>query len=180
MTNTFFWAKYRPQNKLVYRLRFIRVIKWGRDDGCQSLSQHGLLGNTINKRLKWFSPQGLALWCAVGAVTSPPPPPPLPGKPKLLWHPVRLIKDGGCVDLSMDTMHPKATLDLKALLLLSLFYLLQPKLKIVCHFFFDNGKGPLFGNMSWHLMVIVCQCAFKPSFIHLKWHWKLFFKSMQK
>ena len=31
----------------------------------------------------------------------------LPGNPKLMWHPARLIKEGGCVDLSMDTLHLK-------------------------------------------------------------------------
>ena len=31
----------------------------------------------------------------------------LPVNPKLLWHPARLIKEGGCVDLCMDTMHLK-------------------------------------------------------------------------
>ena len=31
----------------------------------------------------------------------------LPGIPKLVWHPARLINEGGCVDLSMDTLHLK-------------------------------------------------------------------------
>ena len=31
----------------------------------------------------------------------------LPGNPKLVWHPAYLIKEGGCVDLSMDTLHLK-------------------------------------------------------------------------
>ena len=29
----------------------------------------------------------------------------LPGNPKLVWHPACLIRDGGCEDLSMDTIH---------------------------------------------------------------------------
>ena len=29
------------------------------------------------------------------------------GNPKLVWHPARLIKEGGCVDLLMDTRHLK-------------------------------------------------------------------------
>ena len=28
----------------------------------------------------------------------------LPGNPELVWHPARIIKEGGCVDLSIDTM----------------------------------------------------------------------------
>ena len=36
----------------------------------------------------------------------------LPGCPKLVWHPARLIKEGVCVDLSMDTLHLKYPLDL--------------------------------------------------------------------
>ena len=31
----------------------------------------------------------------------------LPGNPELMWHPARLKKEGGCVDLSMDTLHLK-------------------------------------------------------------------------
>ena len=34
----------------------------------------------------------------------------LPGNPKWVWHPTRLIKERGCVDLSMDTLHQKDTL----------------------------------------------------------------------
>ena len=34
----------------------------------------------------------------------------LPGNPKLVWHPARLIKERGFVNLSMDTMHLKDTL----------------------------------------------------------------------
>ena len=49
----------------------------------------------------------------------------LVGSPKLVWHPACLIKEGGYVDLSMDTLHlkiPWFSLDLNALLLLSLFF----------------------------------------------------------
>ena len=31
----------------------------------------------------------------------------LPGNPKLVWNPARLIQKGGCVDLSLDTMRLK-------------------------------------------------------------------------
>ena len=34
----------------------------------------------------------------------------LPGSPKLVWHSARLIKEGGCVDQSMDTLHLKYSL----------------------------------------------------------------------
>ena len=29
----------------------------------------------------------------------------LPGNPKLMWHPARGIKEWGCLDLSMDSLH---------------------------------------------------------------------------
>ena len=29
----------------------------------------------------------------------------LPGNPKQAWHPDCIMKEGACVDLSMDTMH---------------------------------------------------------------------------
>ena len=51
------------------------------------------------------------------------------------------LQEGGCVDLSMDTMH------LKYLFILPLF-LLSPKIIIV--FFFNNDKEPLFDNILWH------------------------------
>ena len=35
-------------------------------------------------------------WCEIGA-----------GKLSLVWHPARCIIDGGCVDLSVDTMSLK-------------------------------------------------------------------------
>ena len=33
----------------------------------------------------------------------------LQGKPKLVWHPARLIKEGVRVNLSMDTIHLKGS-----------------------------------------------------------------------
>ena len=31
----------------------------------------------------------------------------VPGNPELVWHPARIIKERGCVDLSMDILHLK-------------------------------------------------------------------------
>ena len=48
----------------------------------------------------------------------------LPGNPRLVWHPARLVKKRGCVDLSLDTLHqniPWSSLDLKSALTLPLF-----------------------------------------------------------
>ena len=48
--------------------------------------------------------------------------------PQLVWHPARLIKEWGCVDLSMDTLHldiPWSSLYQKALLLLYLFFFIH-------------------------------------------------------
>ena len=71
-----------------------------------------------------------------------------PGNPKLAWHPARLIKEWGCVDLSMDTMHLKDPLVFfgfeGSAFSLPLF-LLSHALSL----FFNNGKGPLYGKM-WH------------------------------
>ena len=47
----------------------------------------------------------------------------LTGNPKLMWYIAHLIKEDGCVDLSMDTMNLKIlkiSMNLKALLLSSL------------------------------------------------------------
>ena len=60
----------------------------------------------------------------------------LPGNPKRVWHPAGLLKEGGGVHLFMDTMYlkiPKFTFDLKALLLLSFFLLLSPRIIMPCH-----------------------------------------------
>ena len=60
----------------------------------------------------------------------------LPGNPKLVWHPARLIKEGGCVDLSMDTMHLKDPLVLfgseDSAFTLPLF-LLSLRIIMLCH-----------------------------------------------
>ena len=59
----------------------------------------------------------------------------LPGNPKLVWNPARLIKEGGCMDLSMDTMHLKDPLVLfgceGSALSLPLF-LLSPRINMLC------------------------------------------------
>ena len=58
------------------------------------------------------------------------------GNPKLVWHTARLIKDGGCVDLSMDTLHLKYPLILVrpegSALTLPLF-LLSPRIIMLSH-----------------------------------------------
>ena len=60
----------------------------------------------------------------------------LPGNPKLVWNSVRLIKGGGCVDLSMDTLHLKYPLVLfgseGSALTLPLF-LLSHRMIMLCH-----------------------------------------------
>ena len=60
----------------------------------------------------------------------------LPGNPKPVWYPARLIKEGGCVDLSMDTLHLKYPLVLfgseGSALTLPLF-LLSPRIIMLCH-----------------------------------------------
>ena len=60
----------------------------------------------------------------------------LPGNPKLVWHPVRLIKEGGCVDLSMDTQHLKYSLVVlvyEGSALTLPLVLLSPRIIMVCH-----------------------------------------------
>ena len=70
-----------------------------------------------------------------------------------IWHlPARLIKEGGCVDLSMHTMILKDPSVLSgpegsALTHLFSFFHLE------CYalpLFFNNDKGTLFGNILWH------------------------------
>ena len=54
--------------------------------------------------------------------------------PKLMCHPDRFIKEEGCVDLSMDTLHLKYPLVLfgsEEFVTLSLF-LLSPKIIMLC------------------------------------------------
>ena len=59
----------------------------------------------------------------------------LPGNPKLKLHTARLIKEGGCVDLSMDNMHLKDPLVIfgseGSALTLPLF-LLPPRMILLC------------------------------------------------
>ena len=81
---------------------------------------------------------------------------------KVVLSPARLIKEGGCVDLSMDTLHLRYPLVLfgsKGSALLS------PRM-IVLSLLFNNDKGPLYANVVWHCMTFVCRCAFKHLFIH--------------
>ena len=56
--------------------------------------------------------------------------------PKLVWHPAYNIKEWGCVDLSMDTLHLKYPLVLfgseGSALTLPLF-LLSPRIIMLCH-----------------------------------------------
>ena len=60
----------------------------------------------------------------------------LPGNPKAGGHPSDLIKEGGCVDLSMDTLHLKNPLVLfgseGSAPTLPLFLLL-PRIFMLCH-----------------------------------------------
>ena len=87
----------------------------------------------------------------------------LPGNPRLVWHPARLINDGGCVELSMDTMHllnsPRVLFGSEGS---AQTFSLSPFTKNYYAFslFFNNDKGQLFGNILWY------QIAFKPLFIH--------------
>ena len=60
----------------------------------------------------------------------------LPGNSKLVWHPARLIKEGGCVVLSMHTLHLKYPLVLfgseGSALTLPLSPL-SPRIIMLCH-----------------------------------------------
>ena len=60
----------------------------------------------------------------------------LPGNPKLVWHPARLIKEGECVDMTMGTLHLKYHLVLfgseGSALALPLF-LLSPRIIMLCY-----------------------------------------------
>ena len=94
----------------------------------------------------------------------------LPGNPKLVRHPARLIKEGGYADLSMDTLHLEYPFILLgsegSALTLPLFLLsLFTKNNYALSLFFNNNKGPLFANILWHYMTFVCRCAFIHSFI---------------
>ena len=60
----------------------------------------------------------------------------LPVNPKLVWHPARLIKEGGCVDLSMDTLRLNLPLVLfvseGSAITITLFRL-SPRMIMLCH-----------------------------------------------
>ena len=94
----------------------------------------------------------------------------LPGNPKLVWHPARLIKEGGCVDLSVDTLHLKDPLVLfgseGSALSLPLFHL-SHRIIMLCHCSSTVTKDHflvIFYITKWPSFV--CRCASKPSFTH--------------
>ena len=75
----------------------------------------------------------------------------LPGNHKLAWRPARLIKEGECMDLSLDALHLKDPLVLfgsEDFVLTVPLFLLSPRILMLCH------------------LTFVYQCAFKHSFIH--------------
>ena len=60
----------------------------------------------------------------------------LPGNSRLLWHPVRFIKGGGCVDLSVDTMHlkdPLVLFEFESSVLSLPPFLLSSRINMLCH-----------------------------------------------
>ena len=60
----------------------------------------------------------------------------LPGNPNLVWHPACLPKEGGCVDLSMNALHPKDPLILfgsEGSALTLPHFLLSPRIIMLCH-----------------------------------------------
>ena len=75
----------------------------------------------------------------------------LPGNPKLVWHLAHLVREWGCVDRSMDTLHLKDPVVLfgseGSTLTLPLFRL-SPR--IILSLFFNSDKGPLFANILWY------------------------------
>ena len=93
------------------------------------------------------------------------------GNPKLAWHPARLIRQWGCVDLSMDTMHLKYPLVLfgceGSALTLPLL-LLSPRIIMLCHcsstMTEDHFLILYYGTKCE--MTSACRSAFKHSFIH--------------
>ena len=104
--------------------------------------------------------KGHTLWCAVGAGTS---------RRTLSWsqwHHARLIKEWGCVDLSMNTLHLKYPLVLfgceGSALTLPLF-LLSPRIIMLCHCSSTMTKDHfllMLYDTKWPL------CAIKHLFIH--------------
>ena len=92
----------------------------------------------------------------------------IPGNPRLVMHPARLIEEWGCVDLSMVTLHLKYPLVLFGYegSALSLPLLLSPRRIMLCQFF-NYDKGPLFASIcgaGWPLCVDVPLNTY--SFIH--------------
>ena len=60
----------------------------------------------------------------------------LPGKSKLVRHPAHLIKEWGCVDLLMDTLHlkyPLVLLGFEGSALILPLFLLLPGIDMICH-----------------------------------------------
>ena len=107
------------------------------------------------------TPSWLAQWCALGAGTSR-------GTLSYVWHPTRLINEGGCGDMSMDTLHLKDPLVLfgfeGSALSLPLF-LLSQRHYMLCHCSSTMARAPLWKNFM-ALNGLVRRCAFKPLFIH--------------
>ena len=90
----------------------------------------------------------------------------------LVWHPAaRIIKEGGCVDLSLDTMHLKDPLVFfrsRASALTLLLVLLSSRIIMLCHCSAPMTKDYLvilYGT-KWPLCAIVplnphpCICTF--------------------
>ena len=85
------------------------------------------------------------------------------GNPTLVWHPARLIKGGGCVDLSMDNMYLKDPLVLfgsEGSALSVPLVLLSHRISLLCHFSSTMTKDHFFGNMLWHYRAFLCRCTF--------------------
>ena len=76
------------------------------------------------------------------------------GNPKLLWQTDRLIKEGGYVDLFMDTLHLKDSLVLFRLvgsaLTPPLFLFFSPSIIMLCYLFSKMTKDHFLVNVLWH------------------------------
>ena len=86
----------------------------------------------------------------------------LPGNSKLVWHPACHIKEGGCVDLSMDTLHlkyPWVRFGSEGSALTLTLFLLSPRIIMLCHCSSTVTKDKFllvaYGS-KWPL----CRCAF--------------------
>ena len=92
----------------------------------------------------------------------------LQGNPKLVWHSARLTKEGGCVDLSMDTVHLDDPLILfrfegSALSLPLLSY----RIDMLYHFSSTFTKDHFWGKTLWHWMAMCADVSLSPySFIY--------------